>query len=209
MKLKIYIILFISFCKKKIHGINRRLNEKITICELLNSKVKFNPSKCRFWGRTYLDINKGSDITIGDYFIANSGVNGGIDCGNGCKIAVQKGAKLIIGEHSGMTNTIIQCHEEIIIGNHVNIGAGCMIMDSNFHSTDWRDRLDRRKDIENHRNAPIKIGDVVFIGARSIICKGVTIGDHAMIAAGSVVVSDVPANEVWGGNPAKFIKKTN
>lgn len=106
-----------------------------------------------------------------------------------------------------MTNTIIQCHEEIIIGNHVNIGAGCMIMDSNFHSTDWRDRLDRRKDIENHRNAPIKIGDVVFIGARSIICKGVTIGDHAMIAAGSVVVSDVPANEVWGGNPAKFIKK--
>lgn len=205
MKLKIYIILFISFCKKKIHGINRRLNEKITICELLNSKVKFNPSKCRFWGRTYLDINKGSDITIGDYFIANSGVNGGIDCGNGCKIAVQKGAKLIIGEHSGMTNTIIQCHEEIIIGNHVNIGAGCMIMDSNFHSTE----LDRRKDIENHRNAPIKIGDVVFIGARSIICKGVTIGDHAMIAAGSVVVSDVPANEVWGGNPAKFIKKTN
>lgn len=50
MKLKIYIVLFISFCKKKIHGINRRLNEKITICELLNSKVKFNPSKCRFWG---------------------------------------------------------------------------------------------------------------------------------------------------------------
>lgn len=201
------IVLFISFFNKKIHGINRRLNEKITICELLNSNVKFNPSKCRFWGRTFLDINKESNVVIGDYFIASSGVNGGIDCGNGCKIAVQKGAKLIIGEYSGMTNTIIQCHEEIIIGNHVNIGAGCMIMDSNFHSTDWRDRLDRRKDIENHRNAPIKIGDVVFIGARSIICKGVTIGDHAMIAAGSVVVCDVPANEVWGGNPAEFIKK--
>lgn len=201
------LVLFIFFCKKKIHGVNRRLNEKITICELLNYKVKFNPSKCRFFGRTFLDINKGSDITIGDYFIASSGVNGGIDCSNGCKIAVQRGAKLIIGEYSGMTNTIIQCHEEIIIGNHVNIGAGCMIMDSNFHSIDWRDRLNRRKDIQNHRNAPIKIGDVVFIGARSIICKGVTIGDHAMIAAGSVVVSDVPANEVWGGNPAKFIKK--
>lgn len=201
------LVLFISFCKKKMHGINRRLNEKITICELLNSKVKFNPSKCHFRGRTFLDINKESNIVIGDYFIASSGVNGGIDCGNGCKIAVQKGANLIIGEYSGMTNTIIQCHEEIIIGNHVNIGAGCMIMDSNFHSTDWRDRLYRRKDIENHRNAPVKIGDVVFIGTRSIICKGVTIGDHAMIAAGSVVVSDVPANEVWGGNPAKFIKK--
>lgn len=201
------LILLISFCKKKIHGINRRLNEKITICELLNNKVKFNPSKCHFWGRTYLDIHNGSDITLGDYFVANSGINGGIDCGNGCKIAVHKGAKLVIGKYSGMTNTIIQCHEEIIIGDHVNIGAGCMIMDSNFHSTDWRDRLDRLKDIENHRNAPVKIGDVVFIGARSIICKGVTIGDHAMIAAGSVVTKNVPADEVWGGNPAKFIKK--
>lgn len=90
-----------------------------------------------FFGRTFLDINKESNAVIGDNFIASSGVNGGIDCGNGCKIAVQQGAKLIIGEYSGMTNTIIQCHEEIIIGNHVNIGAGCMIMDSNFHSTDW------------------------------------------------------------------------
>ena len=82
-----------------------------------------------------------------------------------------------------------------------------MIMDSNFHSTDWHDRLDRKKDIERHRNAPITIGDVVFIGARSIICKGVTIGDHAMIAAGSVVVKDIPAGELWGGNTARFIKK--
>lgn len=45
------------------------------------------------------------------------------------------------------------------------------------------------------------------MGARSIICKGVTIEDHLMIAAGSVVGEDVPANEVWEGNPAKFIKK--
>lgn len=82
-----------------------------------------------------------------------------------------------------------------------------MIMDFNFHSTDWHNRLDRKEDVNNRRNAPIKIGDVVFIGARSIICKGVTIGDHSMIAAGSVVVKYVPANEVWGGNPAKFIKK--
>ena len=125
-----------------------------------------------------------------------------IDCSNGSKITVLSNAMLIIGKNSGMSNTVIQCHERIEIGHHVNIGAGCIIMDSNFHSTNWQDRLDRVKDIENHRNAPVKIGDVVFIGTRSIICKGVTIGNHAMIAAGSVVVTDVPANEVWGGNPA-------
>ena len=106
-----------------------------------------------------------------------------------------------------MTNTTIQCYQNITIGDYVNIGAGCLIMDSNFHSTDWHDRMDRRKDTSMRINAPVHIGNVVFIGARSIICKGVTIGDHAMIAAGSVVVKDVPADEVWGGNPARFIKK--
>lgn len=191
----------------KLGGVKRRFFSWTTKHYLLYHRVKFNPKKCRFNGRTYLNLGAGCEVSIGDGFIANSGIMTGIDCGNGCKITVRSKALLTIGEYSGMTNTVIQCHERIQIGDHVNIGAGCMIMDSNFHSTNWEDRLDRRKDIKNHRNAPVKIGDVVFIGARSIICKGVTIGDHAMIAAGSVVVTDVPANEVWGGNPAKFIKR--
>ncbi len=55
----------------------------------------------------------------------------------------------------------------------------------------------------------IKIGRAVFIGAHSILCKPMTIGDDAVIAAGSVVVSDIPSGEIWGGNPAHFIKKRN
>lgn len=51
------------------------------------------------------------------------------------------------------------------------------------------------------------IGDNVLIGAHSIILKGVTIGNNAVVAAGSVVSRSIPANELWGGNPAKFIKK--
>lgn len=54
--------------------------------------------------------------------------------------------------------------------------------------------------------AQVQIGNNVFIGTRSIICKGITIGDRSIIAAGSVGVKDIPADEVWGGNPAKFIK---
>lgn len=53
----------------------------------------------------------------------------------------------------------------------------------------------------------VKIGNDVFIGAHSIICKPVTIGDHAVVAAGSVVTKDIPEGEIWGGVPAKFIKK--
>lgn len=161
----------------------------------------------KFYGFPYFNIGKNSTVKIEDNFICASGIDYSID--NTCcsKINVLDNAILTIGKYSGMTNTVIQCHEKIEIGDYVNIGAGCMIMDSNFHSTNWKDRLDRKKDIENHKNAPIKIGDVVFIGAKSIICKGVTIGDHSIIAAGSVVTKDIPANEIWGGVPAQFIKK--
>ena len=49
----------------------------------------------------------------------------------------------------------------------------------------------------------------MFIGTSCIIGKGVTIGENSVIAAGSVVVKNVPSNEIWGGNPAKFIRKIN
>lgn len=50
------------------------------------------------------------------------------------------------------------------------------------------------------------IKDNAFIGAHSIILKGVTIGEKSIIGAGSVVARDVPDGEIWAGNPAKFIK---
>lgn len=106
-----------------------------------------------------------------------------------------------------MTNSVIHCHENIEIGNYVNIGASCLIFDTNFHSIDWRIRKDRQKDVENAISKRVVIEDYVFIGARSIITKGVTIGKYSVVAAGSVVVKSIPANEMWGGNPAVFIKR--
>ena len=53
---------------------------------------------------------------------------------------------------------------------------------------------------------PIVIGDDVWIGSRSLIMKGVHIGNGAIIGAGSVVTKDVPPYEIWAGNPAHFIK---
>lgn len=61
----------------------------------------------------------------------------------------------------------------------------------------------------NIKTAPIVIEDYVFVGAKSIILKGVTIGEKSVIAAGSVVVDDIPANCIAGGNPCKVIKYLN
>lgn len=54
---------------------------------------------------------------------------------------------------------------------------------------------------------PVRIGQNVWIGAGAIICPGVSIGDHSVVAAGSVVVADVPACTLVGGNPARFIRQ--
>ena len=54
--------------------------------------------------------------------------------------------------------------------------------------------------------ADVYIGTHVFTGANVIIANSVTIGDWAVIAAGSVVTCNIPSNEVWGGSPAHFIK---
>ena len=162
--------------------------------------------KPKFVGMPNLVFGKDALIVIGSGFICRSTPEYAI--GNFCcsKIDVREGGKLIIGENVGISNTVIQCHKEIKIGNYVNIGDGVLIMDTNFHSTNWKLRADRKNDTKNKKSASIIIGDYVFIGARSIICKGVAIGEKSIIAAGSVVIKDIPSNVIAGGNPCRVIK---
>ncbi len=90
-------------------------------------------------------------------------------------------------------------HPEMIsIGNHVHITEGSIIL------THY---LDTKSAGVKWMFGEVMIEDDVFIGALSIICKPCIIGRNSIIAAGSVVTKDIPENEVWGGNPAKFIKK--
>lgn len=63
------------------------------------------------------------------------------------------------------------------------------------------------EDGRDYRKGPVIIGKRAFIGAHTIICNSVTIGDEAVVAAGSVVTKDIPSGEIWGGSPAHFIKK--
>ena len=123
-----------------------------------------------------------------------------------CLIEVGFNAQLVIGKNSGMSSGMIYCANKVTIGENVNIGGGTRIYDSNFHSLNWEDRRTHILDKKNTKTAPVIIDDDVFIGANCIIGKGVHIGARSIVAAGSVVVKDIPADEIWGGNPAKFIK---
>jgi acetyltransferase-like isoleucine patch superfamily enzyme len=122
-------------------------------------------------------------------------------------IIVKKGAALKIGRNFKMSNSALYCAQQITIGDHVMIGGNCKIWDSDFHPMNQDDRINNPN--MNYRTSPIIIGNSVFIGGSSIILKGVNIGDGAIIGAGSVVTKNIPAGEIWAGNPAKCIGKNS
>ncbi len=168
--------------------------------------VKYGCGICCYNAIPTLQINRNSgNVTFGDNIIFNSYTDHSWN--SKCKIIVTKDAVLHIGDKSGMNGVMIYCSHKIIIGNNVKIGGGTRISDSNHHSLYYIYRRDLNQDMLNTKTAPISIGDDVFIGANCIINKGIIIGDRSIVAAGSVVVRSIPEDEIWGGNPAKFIKK--
>jgi acetyltransferase-like isoleucine patch superfamily enzyme len=116
-------------------------------------------------------------------------------------------AKLIIGNNVGMSGVCICATIEIKIGDYVNIGAGVRIYDTDFHPIDFNERrLNPEIDLTKIPYAPVNIQNDVWIGAKAIILKGVTIGERSIIAAGSIVTKNVPPDCIVAGNPAKIIK---
>ena len=104
-----------------------------------------------------------------------------------------------------MSNCAIVCQNEVVIEDWVKIGGDVSIYDTDFHSTNY---IDRRCEVDyNIATKPVVIKQDSFIGAHSIILKGVTIGERSIVAAGAVVTKSIPDDELWGGCPAKFIRK--
>ncbi len=116
-------------------------------------------------------------------------------------------SSLVVSDNVGISGVSIYCSKSIFIGENVLIGVNVYIWDTDFHSVNSTERLSIGKDIPN--TAPIRIEKNVFVGANSIILKGVTIGEGSVIAAGSVVSKNVPPMQIWGGNPIQFIKMAN
>lgn len=196
---KIYNALTTAFnlCRLKLnHRHNVKYGRDIRLCGRISFKI--SP-----YGR--LHLGNSSVITGGSF-------RNPLGCLRGSCIKIDRDAIVSIGNYTAASDVSIRAREKIIIGKYVTIGAETIINDSNSHCLDYRER---RKEHSAGldwqalpiKKAPIIIGDDVFIGARCIIGKGVTIGARSVIAAGSVVVKNIPEDEIWGGNPAVFIKK--
>lgn len=126
-------------------------------------------------------------------------VDGNVSICNGSRITIGNNATLTIGN-----GTYINENSRIMVFNEVNIGENCAIawdvniIDSDFHKINYKTSVETTK---------INIGNNVWIGAKSIILKGLTIGDGAVISAGAIVTKDVPPKCLVAGNPAKIIKE--
>jgi acetyltransferase-like isoleucine patch superfamily enzyme len=119
-----------------------------------------------------------------------------------CVIRVGGSGLLSLG-----TRTVVGHYTRIMAATQVRIGARCLISwnCSIFDSIGHRMRLQSQDEAEIE--APITIGDDVWIGPYCIIMKGVTIGDNSIIGAGSVIRRDVPPNSLVYGNPARVAGK--
>jgi acetyltransferase-like isoleucine patch superfamily enzyme len=150
-------------------------------------------------------VVKGENLRIGNNVKINSGKKYNIIGGDTqAAFIIRRGAHIIIGNNVGISNSTFVAMNSIIIEDDVKIGGSCSIYDNDFHAINYQDRI--LKNDSNVSNEPVLLKKGSFIGAHTIILKGVTIGERAVIGAGSIVTTDVADDEIWAGNPAKKIK---
>lgn len=155
-------------------------------------------------GKIFIDMGKGSQIIIGNNLNISSGLNiNPLSRNIRACISAYKGATIKIGNNVGISSACIWSSKSITIGNNVKIGGDSIIIDSDSHSLDYLIRKDSDNKIISK---DIIIEDDVWIGTRSIVLKGVTIGARSIIGAGSVVTKDIPTDCIAAGNPCRIIR---
>lgn len=168
--------------------------------------------------RTNISVTARNSLTIGNDFSIGEGVNiyvhgkwtlgEQVTIASNCQIFAREpnsNGKLIIGNGSAIGDySIIDISEDVIIGNNVALGPRCTIYthDHNYKEVNivapWKGSPVKR---------PVIINNGAWIGSNVLILPGVVIGENAIVAASSVVTKNIPANCIYGGVPAKDLRK--
>ena len=171
-----------------------------------NAIAKVDPTAVFFVETNLENYSNRDDLQIGAY----SHIRGQLSI-------IAPGGRLTVGHHSFVgPGSRIWAQQSVEIGDYVLIAHLVDIHDSNAHSLDAETRrvetinlFERRMAVDWSKveSRPVRIEDNAWIGLKSSILKGVTIGKGAVIAAGSVVTKDVPPYALVAGNPAKVIRE--
>lgn len=154
------------------------------------SRVSIHPINS-IRGSLKIQLARGASIEIGRFLMTTGPLY----------IKGTEKSKIIIGDNCFFNhNCSITADAFINIGDECNIANNVVIIDHD-HIIDYSGAIGEV--ISN----PVQIGKRVWIGANTTITKSTVIGDGAVVAAGAVVTKDIPAHEIWGGVPAKQIKK--
>jgi len=148
--------------------------------------------KVRVWGRPA--VSNWGTMMIGERLrLVSTIATTELVAGRGASLEVGDGVFINYG-------CSIAANQQIRIGSNCSIGTYVIMMDNDFH------RLEPERRNERPDSAPIILEENVWLGARVIVLKGVTIGAGSVVAAGSVVVKDVPPRSLAAGVPARVLR---
>jgi acetyltransferase-like isoleucine patch superfamily enzyme len=152
-----------------------------------------------------------SKIILGNKVVLNSdSKNSNTALTFNCTFACGLTGIIEIGDNTMLNGVSVTSYNKVVIGKNCQIASSTLISDTDFHPVDpevrMRECMGYKIDHSLVNKKPVIIGNNVWIGWGSIILKGVNIGDNSIIAAGSVVLNDIPANVIAAGNPA-IVKK--
>lgn len=180
---------------------NKRSYVKVGLNTVLNiskeAEIVLNSGKLSL-NRSWNGVNDHLSLILSMDAGAKLIVEKSFDIYSGGKLYINKNATLKLGGGYINHNVNISVFDSVTIGDGCAIGENVVIRDSDNHSIIPE---------EHGHIAPISIGRHVWVGSNAMILKGVNIGDNAVVAAGSLVTKDVPANTLVAGVPAKVIKE--
>lgn len=161
-------------------------------------------------GVPFISVTKNGIVVIGNNFKMNN-TKGSNPIGREakCSFVISNSGVLRIGNNVGMSGCSIVCANSVQIDDNVKIGGNTCIYDTDFHSLAFEDRINFQLDKLNTKTKKVHLKKNSFIGAHTLILKGVTVGENGVVGAGSTLTKSIPENQIWAGNPAIFIKNLN